>query len=75
MSKKSVKENGKGKLDALNPWEQAISDAEKLIQHYRGKIQKLRGAIVGFKDMRDQDVPWPGTTEATEKVSREARSR
>jgi hypothetical protein len=49
----------------LNHWEQAIADAEKLIQHHKGKIQKLRGAIVGFKDMRDQGVPWPGDSEPT----------
>jgi len=66
VSKKSVKENVKERCDALSPWEQAISDAERLIQYYKGKIQKLRGAIVGFKDMRDQDVPWPGTSEVTD---------
>lgn len=60
MSKKSVKENVKQPLDAANPWEQAISDAESLIKMLKIRIQGLRGAIVGFKDMRDQGAPWPG---------------
>jgi hypothetical protein len=64
MTKKSVKKNGKQNCDSVNPWQQAILDAEQLIQHYKYKIQKLRGAVVGFKEMRDQEVPWPGTVEA-----------
>jgi hypothetical protein len=72
MSKKFVKENVKQPLDAPNPWEQAISDAESLIKTLKIKIRGLRGAIVGFKDMRDQGVPWPGDSEATAKSVRGA---
>jgi hypothetical protein len=68
MTKKSVKKNVKKVLANVNPW-QGIYDAERLIEHYKSKIQKLRGAIVGFRDMRDQGVPWPGASEATEKAT------
>jgi hypothetical protein len=64
MSKKTVKKNVKKNRDAVNPWEQAISDAEWLIENLKGRIRSLRGAIVGFKDMRDAGEPWPGTAES-----------
>jgi hypothetical protein len=64
MTKKSVKKNVTEILAIINPWQQAIYDAEQLIERHKKKIQKLRGAIVGFRDMRDQEVPWPGTTKS-----------
>jgi hypothetical protein len=60
MSKKPVKKNVKVNRDSVSGWEQAISDAELLIENLKGRITRLRGAILGFRDMRDQGVPWPG---------------
>ena len=40
-------------------WEQAIQDAESLIKHHKLMIQKLRGAIVSFRDMQVSGMPWP----------------
>jgi len=74
MSKKTVKKNVKKKRDAVNPWDEAISDAEWLIENLKGRIRNLRGAIIGFKDMRDSGELWPGTSEATEKESQRASS-
>jgi hypothetical protein len=64
MSKKTVKKNVTQKRDTVNPWEQAISDAERLIANLKNQIKSLRSAILNFKDMRDADEPWPGTVES-----------
>jgi hypothetical protein len=64
MVKKKVNENLNVNLNssekAVNPWDIAISDAERKIQEARARIRKLRGSILVFKDMRDSREPFPG---------------
>lgn len=57
MSKKSVKDILDKKLDTT--WNQAIADAERMIEEARAKIRKLRGSILVFRERRDSGEPFP----------------
>jgi hypothetical protein len=43
-----------------NRWNQAISDAEQMIQEAKAKIARLRQSIRTFEELRNSGAPFPG---------------
>jgi hypothetical protein len=50
-------------------WALAIEQAERGINQAKERIEKLERSIEVFKECRDAEEPWPGTSETTEKVT------
>jgi hypothetical protein len=64
MSKTKSSTKFRHGVKSVNPWDLAISDAEKAIEAATSKITQLKRAIRAFKVMRDAGEPWPGSVEA-----------
>jgi hypothetical protein len=64
MSKTKSRDNFRRGVKSANRWEQAIADAESVIEKSESKIKEMRRAIRAFQRMRDAGEPWPGSEEA-----------
>ena len=41
-------------------WDEAITDANELVQDFRKKVATLKRSIKAFERLRDSGVPFPG---------------
>ena len=64
MSKSKSRANFRQNVKSVNLWDQAIADAESVIEKSESKIRDMRRAIRAFERMRDAGEPWPGTAKS-----------
>lgn len=51
---------------SASKWKQAIYHVEQEISAERMKIERLEKALVSFRQLESQGVPWPGHQSATQ---------
>jgi hypothetical protein len=61
-------------VQVQSPWNSAILDARQKLGEAEAGVLALKRAIQAFEELRDSGEPWPGTSEATEKVIQKASS-
>lgn len=60
MSKKLSSDLSKKQQKSLSLWDAAITDAERMIEEAKGRIEELTFSIHFFRKQRDAGEPFPG---------------
>jgi predicted translin family RNA/ssDNA-binding protein len=62
------KQNGSTKFahssEAVSRWNEAISDAERMLEEAKQKVARLRRSIKTFQELRDDGEPFPGESQS-----------